>query len=550
MIPAPELTQTPAVTQHWTVGELLRAQVRKDPERPFIETIAGECRSYAEVLCEAERAACALQALGVQRGETVAIMLRNGLDAVNAWLGANLLGAADVTLNTAYRGTLLEHALNQAQSKILVIGAEFVEVLRASETELRYLERVLVVGRSALEWRPACLNLLDYADTMQSAGPVSAWPPVHPSDIASVIYTSGTTGPGKGVLMPHAQVILLAQRTAAKLRMRTEDIYYSFHPLYHMAGKFMQVLACAAAGAKLVLDESFAPDRWLQRVRDSGATVSGAHGPMLEMIHAQPASGADREHRLRVICSAPFPSHIASSFEQRFGVRGVEVWGMTEVGIPLWSSLDEPLREGSCGRVDAEWFEFQIVNPDTDEPVPVGQPGEFVVRPRHPWTLMQGYMGMPGKTVEAWRNLWFHSGDTGYADETGNVYFLDRTSDRIRRRAENISAHDIEVAALRHSAVAEAVAIGIPSEFAGDDDVKLCIVCPPGAPFDPKDLLRHLAGLLPHFMVPRYIEQFTELPRSATHKVQRALLRAMPATANAWDRKAHGVALRELVEKS
>lgn len=541
----------------WTVGELLREQVERAPGRPFLEMVGGATFSYGEVWTRARQVAAGLRACGVGAGDAVAILLPNGPDAVFTWLGANLLGAIDVTVNSGYRGASFEHALNQVRARILVLPAELLPVLRASEGELQHLETVLILGLGevpdGIDWKPWRFRLKDYDQTIAAAstgGDISLPAPAPaPSDIASVIYTSGTTGPAKGVMMPHAQVVLLARQTAKNFRIGPDDIYYSFHPLYHMAGKFMQVLACAAAGAKLVLDDAFDPAQWLQRVRDSGATLSGAHGPMLEMIFAQPGSPADREHRLRAICSAPFPRHIAAAFEARFGVRGIEVWGMTEVGIPLWCRDDEPLREGSCGRVDGDWFEFAIVNPVTDRPVPVGETGEFVVRHKHPWTLMQGYIGMPEKTVEAWRNLWFHTGDSGYMDEAGNVFFIDRTSDRIRRRAENIASYDIEVAALKHPAVAEAAAVGTPSEFAGDDDIRLCVVPHPGMELIPRELLSHLAGLLPHFMMPRYIEHLDELPRSATHKVQRAALRRRPLGPRTWDRKAHGVSLRALIQK-
>src|SRR5690606_40242543 len=122
-----------------------------------------------------------------------------------------------------------------------------------------------------------------------------------------------------------------------------------------------------------------------------------------------PASN-DRDHALRVVRTAPFPKRIAAQFEARFGVRGLEVWGMTEIGIASWCDVSKPLVVGSCGRVDTEFFEFAVVDPATDRPVPTGTMGEFVVRPRYPWTIMQGYLGMPDKTVEAWRNLWFHTG--------------------------------------------------------------------------------------------------------------------------------------------
>jgi len=533
--------------QTWTIGALLRERALSDGERPFVEPFGGRAHTYAEVWESVQQTARGLAAVGVRPGDNVVLMLRNGLDALLTWFGANLLGAVDVSLNTALRGPTFEHAMNLVQARHLVIGAEFLPMLRASEQALPHLETVLVIGADVSALAPVRWPLLDFYQ-VQGDAPEVSWPEVAPQDTACIIYTSGTTGPAKGVRMPHAQVMLVAHQTVRHTRVTRDDIYYSFHPLYHMAGKFMQVLACAVAGAKLVLDDSFVPAQWLQRVRDSRATLGGGHGPMLEMIYAQPPSPQDRQHRLRTLCSAPFPRHIALEFEERFGVRGVEVWGMTEVGIPLWSSLEQPLRAGSCGKVDTDWFEFAVVDPVTDAMLPPGEVGEFVVRSKQPWTLMQGYVGMPEKTVEAWRNLWFHTGDLGYLDAEGNVYFADRVAERIRRRAENVSAYDIEVAAQAYPAVAEAAAIGTPSEFAGDDDIRLCVVLKVGAQLDPEALLRHLAERLPHHMVPRYIEPIENLPRSATHKVQRAQLRREPLGPQAWDRKAHGVVLRELTK--
>lgn len=530
----------------WTVGELLQLQAQRLPDRPCLQMVGGTAQTYAQALAATIQVAGGLQSLSVKPADTVVIMLRNSLDHVFACFGANLLGAIEVSINTAYRGAALEHAINQAQARILVIGAEYLPVLQASLGNLLHLETVVVVGQLPPGLLLGKLKVVDHAKLLKHA-PSPDLPVVRRSDIATVIYTSGTTGAAKGVLMPHAQVMLLARRTAQNCRVSGDDVWYCFHPMFHMAGKFMSVLGTLIAGGKLVLDGAFSPENWLARVRDCGATVSGAHGPMLEMVHALPPTADDRRHSLRTICSAPFPRHIARSFEQRFGIRGLEVWGMTEVGIPCWNDIGGPLREGSCGRVDEECFDLRIVDPETDEPLPAGQTGEFVVRAKNPWTLMQGYMGMPDKTVDAWRNLWFHTGDSGYVDAEGWVYFVDRNGDRIRRRAENISSYDIEVAALRHPAIAEAAAVGTPSGFSGDDEIKLCVVLRDGALPDPLDLLRHLAGLLPHYMVPRYIEFVAELPRSATNKVRRAALKVAPYGTDVWDRKQAGISLRELV---
>lgn len=529
-----------------TVGELLRQQATRFPDRPFIQMVGGSPRTYAQTYATVRRIASGLGEAGLQKGQTVVLMLGNSLDHIFTAYAVNLLGAIEVSINTGYRGAALEHAIRQCGARMMVIEDGFLPLLHAVLPGLKELETVVVVGnaKNSCDW--GRLRLLGFDEICMNDGDMK-FPEVRPSEIASIIYTSGTTGPAKGVLMPHSQVMLLARRTAEQCRIGPDDVGYCYLPMFHMAGKFMSVLSTMYAGGKLVLDDRFSADHWLERIRDCGATFTGGHGPMLEMIYALPATAQDRDHRLRTICCAPFPRHIARSFEERFGVRGLEVWGMTEVGIPCWSSLDEPLREGSCGRVDDEWFEFRVVDPETDEPLTRGETGEFVVRARQPFTLMQGYIGMPDKTVEAWRNMWFHTGDVGYVDDSGHVYFVDRVSERIRRRAENISPYDIEVSALKHPAVLEAAAVGVPSGLAGDDDVKLCVVLRLRAVLQPVDLLRHLAAELPHFMVPRYLEFVDALPRSATHKVQRAALKRAPFGANVWDRKEHGVALRTLV---
>jgi len=268
---------------------------------------------------------------------------------------------------------------------------------------------------------------------------------------------------------------------------------------------------------------------------------------MLEMVYAQPPSASDQDHGLRLIRTAPFPKRIAAAFEKRFGVRGMEVWGMTEVGVVCWVDPSEPLRVGCCGRADPDWYEFMTVDPVTDMPLAPGEVGEFVVRPKMPWTLMQGYLGMPDETLKSWKNLWFHTGDCGYIDADGYAYFIDRAKERIRRRAENISAGDIEAAALLHPQIAEAAALGVPSGLEGDDDIMLCVVMKPGVQMDPVALLRFLVSELPHFMVPRYLHQVDTLPRTVTGKLQRARLNGMASEPGVWDRKQADVALRDLI---
>ena len=536
----------------WVLDRVLRRRAETTPDRPFLEVVGHRCETYRETFEAALKLAARLEQLGVGKGDTVVIMAPNSFESVHAWIAANMLGAIDVTINTAYRGQLLEHALNMAQAQIILLDEEFLPVLQESEARLPHLETAVhfrTFGNSYQAPPPQFGRVTLRPLWEEPERPLSnAIGQAEFKDVASVIYTSGTTGPAKGVMMPHAQTYDLAQQTIRGLRLREDDVFYCFHPLFHMAGKFMAIYASMLAGGKIVLDARFAAEHWLERVRQYGATEGLAHGPMVEMIFDQPEGPDDADNPMRRMLACPLPKHIALEFEQRFDLRGYEVWGMTEINTPCWTPYDEPVRPGSCGKIIEDAVDFQIIDPETDEPLPDGETGEFVVRHKEPWTLMQGYMGMPEKTTETWRNLWFHTGDMGYRDAEGYVYFVDRFKDRIRRRAENISSYDIEVVVGAHSAIAECAAIGVASEFVSDDDIKLCAVLAPGATLEPEALIEFLVAGLPYYMVPRYIEFLDALPRTPTNKIKKAEMRAAGITPTTWDRQAAGVSVRAIAE--
>ena len=546
------MTSLPELEPHrWTLPRALDARVVETPDRPFVTTEGEGTETFAECRSAALAMAGTLRAAGVAAGDLVAVMAPNCRTAIHAWMGANLLGAVDVMVNTGYRGTPLEHALNLVQARVLLAEVRFLDVLREAEPHLEHLKRIVWfrLPDSDGEGRgPAGFSRIELVplDSLPSASPELPGEP-EISTLASIIFTSGTSGPAKGVMIPHAQAYALALQTVQGLRLTSRDTLYAFHPMFHTAGKFISLYAGLLAGAQVVLDRQFRAERWLARIRESGATATLAHGAMLEMVHALPVAPDDADNPLERLMASPFPRRIAADFERRFGVRGVEVWGMTEINNPCWCPLDGELRTGTCGRLNGDWADVRIVDPETDVEVPAGQVGELVVRPKRPWTMMQGYIGMPEKTIRAWRNLWFHTGDAAYVDAEGWFHFVDRLGDRIRRRAENISSSEIESAAMAHPAVRECAALGVPSGYESDDDIKLFVALEPGHAWAPEKLLEHLVRLLPHYMVPRYIQAIAALPRTPTNKVMKAELRG--AAGDCWDRKAAGVALREVARR-
>ncbi len=528
--------------QEWTVANAIRERAAVTPKAAFLVGDGEEPDlTYGEALRSAEEIARRLVGLGISRGDRVGMMAPNSRRSVLIWLALALVGAVDVWLNPALRGSSLAHVLNTARPRLMFAASSSVTALRAVESPFEIEPGIVVLdemGEGAEAW-PAFLAL--------PVGELRGGPAF--SDLASIIYTSGTTGLPKGAMLPHAQAYLEGLSTARQFDLAEDDVFLVAHPMYHIAGKYMAVLTSIIAGCRVVLRDRFDAATWLDDIRANGVTATISHGPLTEMIFRTPERPDDRDNPLRRMSSAPIPAGIADRFAERFGVHMMELWGMTEVDNPIWQPKTERHRIGSCGRVNEEWFEVLLADPMTDLPVPLGETGEILVRGKLPFTIFQGYVDSPEATVAVYRNGWFHSGDFARMDEEGYVYFVDRSSERIRRRAENVSSYEIEMAALRLPQIALAAAVGVPSGLSGDDDVKLCLVAVEGESIDEVAVLTALLRDLPPSLVPRYIEVLDEFPRTpATGKIQKSQLKYLDPR-RVWDRRAAGVELRRLARE-
>ena len=534
---------SPAHRREFTLPIFLRRAAVERPGKCAIRTLSGESVCYAQLLALSERRAAGLAALGVTKGDRVLLLMDNSIDMVVCWFAVNLLGAVEVPVNTAHRGPSLVHVAENSGASVAIIDAGYAAALRDVFGELPGLGTVVLRGGTA----PLPCRTLTLADLDATSGT----PPeveVSYRDPAAIIYTSGTTGPAKGVVVPHAHMHTFASHVVVQLRMVKDDVYYVCLPMFHANAQFMQVLPSLMTGAEIVLAEAFSASGWLADLHACGATVTSLLGVMAQYVYNRPARPEDSEHRVRRMVTIPIPTAIAEDFERRFDTTCVEAYGMTETCLPLYRPIDEPLRPGSCGTVLDEWFEVRVVDPDTDEPVPDGQVGEIVVRPRDPFTTFLGYHAMPERTVEAWRNLWFHTGDAGRRDAGGYFYFLDRLNDRIRRKGENVTAYDIEVALTELPEIDDCAVIAKPATE-GEDDIKAFLVLAEdtAAP-DPVAVLGHCVRRLPYFAVPRYLEFIAELPKTPTGKVLKRTLRAMPVTAAEWDRERAGWTVRRGID--
>lgn len=513
----------------WVLTEALDEAASRQPDAPWLSDSDGGRLSFAEARTFSLRAAGFYARLGVERDDRVGLFLFNGCPFAIAWLGLGYRAATAVLLNTELRANFLQHQLVNAELRTIVADAELLPVLIEVAGEAPALRTVVVVGEMPADLAlPAHWSVHAWPDW--TTQPDWSGPGPRAQDLASIMYTSGTSGPAKGVMMPHAHCALYGIGTIQSMQLTEADRYYIALPLFHANGLLMQLGATLLVGCSAHTRRRFSGSQWLDDVRAQKATVTNLLGATSAFVLAQPATGHDRDHALRACLNAPnIPAHEAE-FRARFGVRDVvSGFGMTECNIPIWGRLGRSA-PGAAGWVHTEHFEVRIADPETDLPVAAGQMGEILVRPKIPFGFMAGYFNAPDLTVEAWRNLWFHTGDAGTMDAEGLVTFIDRIRDTIRRRGHNISASEIEEAVARIDGVAEVAAYPVPSDVeGGEDEVMLSIVPATGASADPVALGRKAAAVLPRFASPRFIRLVDELPKTGTGKVQRAVLRRQGA---------------------
>jgi len=359
--------------------------------------------------------------------------------------------------------------------------------------------------------------------------------PVEPNDTFAILYTSGTTGMSKGVCCPHAQYFWWAFYTGELLGVGATDVLMTTLPMFHTnaLNSFFQALL---NGATLVVEPRFSASGFIRGLTEQKATVTFVLGAMVPILLAQEPSRADREHRVRLALSPAVPAHFHRQFTERFGIGLIDGYGSTETNCIMGSSLTEQ-RPGTMGRLLAG-FRARVV--DTyDNEVPDGEPGELTLRADEPFAFASGYFGMPEKTVEAWRNLWFHTGDRVVRESDGYYRFMDRMKDAIRRRGENISSYEVEQVIVSHPEVENAAVFPVRSELA-EDEVMAAVVLRAGAQLNHAALLDFCQPRMPYFAVPRFLEFVEALPVTENGKVTKYKLRERGVTAATWDREKAG----------
>lgn len=516
---------------HWNHGHALRRQAAERGDQVFAIFPEEDRRlTYAQTLDQADRIAGGFIGAGADRGDRVVIMARNSSAFILTWFATALADVVEAPINTAYEGEFLRHQVTLVQSRWVVVDDDLADRFIALRDALPGIDGFWVIDQgnqdAAVERLRAAGWQANRWEDLQLADPLEAEEP-DTRGLTAVFFTSGTTGLSKGVAMPHAHMSFFAEITRCLTRFTEHDTWLSVTPLFHGNAQYMAVYPALIAGGRVVVRTRFSASRWVDQLREHDVTVTNFLGVMMDFVYKQPRREDDAENSLRCVFAAPTASSILEDFKDRFGIDAfVEVYGTTETSCPILSPYGEDRPAGAAGLNAAEWYDVIIVDPETDIEVPIGEVGEFCVRPRHPWICSLGYFNMPEKTNEAWRNMWFHTGDAVRRDEEGWYYFVDRIKDAIRRRGENISSYEVEQALLGHPAVAEVAVIGVPAPSeAGEDEVMAVIVPDAEAQTTPEEIWQWCVGRIPTFAIPRFLRFVDELPRTPSEKIRRNVLR-------------------------
>ena len=500
--------------------------------------------TYAEMEQRSTAVANSLAESGVRAGDTVGLLLSNCAEFAYIWFGAAKLGAVIVPINLHYKGAYLAHQLGTARTRIVVAEASLagrvVDVATQLPDMTHLFVRVDADTATLLQIADVHVAMVDEllaGDPNRLSVPrLASW-----DDPSVILFTSGTTGPSKGGVATQNYLIEASRNLYLQMGGTEHDVSWSPLPLFHANAMCKTVLGPLLFGATGALDKKFSVSRFWESVHKFDATMVSILGSLLQMMWNQPESDLERNNPIRALHSVPIPKEIHRGVETRWNVTLFSSYGLGEAFPVINTSIDDPAPPGSAGK-PLDSFEVRLFD-DDDHEVAVGEVGEFVVRPTRPHVMFEGYFNNPEATVQAWRNLWFHTGDFGRKDDNGFFAFVDRKKDALRYRGENISSFEVENAINTHPVVAESAVYAVPSEFS-EDEVMVTLSLKPGKTLDMIEFMGHCERNLPYFSVPRFVAIVEDFDRNPSGKILKNELRETGITDGCWDREVAGYKVR------
>ncbi|MES2068737.1 MAG: long-chain fatty acid--CoA ligase [Pseudomonadota bacterium] len=493
----------------------------------------GETKlSYAQLDAATSQVANGLMALGIGKGDKVVLSCPNLPYFPIIYYGILKLGAVVVPINVLLKAREVAYHLQDCDAKAflcfegtaeLAMGQEGWDGFQQAKSCPHFVMITADPGKPAPIEGCKTLGML-----MKDRSPSFNIELTDADDTAVILYTSGTTGTPKGAELSHLNIAMNIQICQNLMKLDSRDTHLLVLPLFHTFGQTVQMNACIAAGATMILLARFDPDAALAAMQKHKVTIFAGVPTMYIGLLNLP--GAADKHDLKEIAShlrlglsggAAMPVEVIHQFEAKFGIKILEGYGLSETSpVATFSHQDFQSIPGSVGQ-PVTGVEVRVVN-ENDETQPVGERGEIVVRGH---CVMKGYYKRPDATAEAIRNGWFHTGDIGKVDEHGNFYVVDRLKDMIIRGGFNVYPRELEEVLMTHPALAQVAVIGVPHESHGEE-VKAVVVLKPGAQASSDELIAWGKEKMAAYKYPRIIEIVPALPMTATGKILKRALKA------------------------
>jgi acyl-CoA synthetase (AMP-forming)/AMP-acid ligase II len=489
-------------------------QAREQPGAPYlIAPETGRTLTYGQLKEQSETLGRYLLGQGLSKGDKVALMLHNGYQAARLFIGTMYAGFTVSPLNLLSQRSQLAYVLDHSDTRLVFTSEEHLEALRAALAEVKRPIRVVTIDPDA-ESLPG-----------MASAPATALPSVAESDEAMLMYTSGTTGKPKGCVLPQRSVVAGGEFTSAAHGLVKEDRVLCAMPLYHINGQIVTAVAPLTHGGSVVMPRRFSASNYWELVSTYRCTWIN----VVPTIIAYLLNGPDpREKGLAIgqvkFCrsaSAPLPPDLHRAFEAKFGIGIIETFGMTETNAPCFTNPLDPAKRKIGSPGPAYGNEAKVIDAAKGKTLPPGTAGEIMVRGDNVMTSYYKDPEATAKTLEP--DGWMHTGDIGYLDADGFLFVTGRIKELIIKGGENIAPREIDEALLRHPAVLEAAAVGIPDPNYGQE-IMVCVVLKPGATCSVEELAAFSERELGKYKKPKIIKLVNDLPKGPSGKVQRLKL--------------------------
>lgn len=520
-------------TRQLTIGNVLSTNAERFGRKTFLR-FEDRAYSYAEVHALTNRLANGLTAQGVRQGDHVAVMMDNCVEILFSIFALGKLGAVAVPINTAAKGRLLEYFLSQSKSTALILEAKYIDRFTQVRPAVAAVRLAVVLGGTPGELEGG-IDFNQLCEQDEGTPPTQ----VQFKDLALLMYTSGTTGPSKACMYTQAHTLKWASTFAKEFGYRADDTMYVCLPLFHGNALHTATYGMMMVGGTVAIARRFSASGFWRDINQYGATLTNLLGSMGDILWKQPVTPEEQNNSLRQWMMAPTPKYAREAM-QRYKLKITNAFGLTDFAVTHYFGPDAPLDKlGAVGMLHDE-FECRIADEDDFE-LPSGQVGEILLRSKAAWHGASGYYDMPEATTKVNRNQWFHTGDFGYVDEDGHLYFTDRKKDSIRRRGENVSAFEVEQILMDHPDVKEVCVYAIRTE--GDEEVGATLILNAGVTPDEAGIIAFCQSRMAYYMVPRFLQFVDRFPRNPSEKVEKHKVRSQAEAdlSRLWDRVAAGI---------